>query len=63
MSYQVNNLKLRFDKATKKWQVRTLDKRVLEEFTFEKDAVLFMQDTRDFLTERGKQRKYGKVRF
>jgi len=47
MSYQVNNLQLRFNKSTKKWLVVAPDKRILEEFKFEKDAILFAQDTHD----------------
>lgn len=58
-TYQVNNLKLRHDKIRDKWQVITPGKRILEEFRFEKDAILFMQDCYDFLTEAGKKRKYG----
>lgn len=59
MSYQVNNLKVRLNISTNKWIVITLDGRILEEFRFEKDAILFAQDTHDFLTKVGKQRKYG----
>ena len=59
MSYQVNNLKVRFKKSTNKWIVIAPDRRILEEFMFEKDAILFAQDTHDFLTKVGKKRKYG----
>lgn len=52
-TYQKNNLKLRQDKMRDKWQVITPDKRILEEFTFEKDAILFMQDCKDFLHKKG----------
>ena len=60
--YRRNNLTLlepnRAGDRTK-YLVRTPDKRILEEFTFEKDAILFMQETLDFLTPAGRKRRCG----
>ena len=60
MAYKVNNLTVKHDKLHNKWVVVTPDKRILEEFAFENDAILFAQDTHDFLTPAGYQRKYGR---
>ena len=57
---QVNNLKLKFDGRRQVYYVVSPDKRVLEEFKSDRDAVLFMQDCHDFLTPLGRKRKYGK---
>ena len=58
-SYRINNLTIRYNKDYKVWLVITPDKRIIEEFTFEKDAILWAQDTHDFLTDVGYRRKYG----
>lgn len=57
--YQCNNLKLRYDRYRKVYQVLTLDNKILEEFESERNAILWMQDTHDFLTPQGRKRKYG----
>ena len=62
--YQINNLTIKYNRNSGKWEVwsppdfgrRTL----LEEFEGERSAILFAQDTHDFLSERGRKRKYGR---
>ena len=46
---QVNNLKISYSKLYKKWQVITPDKRVLEEFEKEEDAIKWAKETKDFV--------------
>jgi len=57
---RINNLTIRHNRYNKKWEVVTPDKLVWEEFAFEKDAILFAEDTHDFLTPVGYYRKYGR---
>lgn len=62
--YQINNLIVKYNHNSGKWEVwaprKWMPRKVLfEEFCFEKDAILFAQETHDFLTERGRKRKYG----
>lgn len=46
---QINNLKIRYSKLYKKYQVVTPDKRVLEEFKELPKAVKFCEETEDFI--------------
>ena len=49
---QVNNLKIKYSKLYKKWQVTTPDKRILEEFGTQEQAVKWAKTTKDFTTKR-----------
>jgi hypothetical protein len=57
--YRVNNLRLRFVSVYSIWKVVAPNGIVLEEFVSDRDAVLWMQDTHDYLTPQGRKRKYG----
>ena len=46
---QVNNLKIKYSELYKKYQVITPDKRVLEEFQEEEDAIEWAKETKDFI--------------
>jgi hypothetical protein len=46
---QINNLKIKFNKASGKWQVIAPDKRILEEYTDKGLACMFCNITRDFV--------------
>ena len=46
---QINNLKIKYSKLYKKWQIRTPDRRVIEEFTWEDNAIKYAELTKDFI--------------
>jgi hypothetical protein len=46
---QINNLKIKYSKLYKKYQVITPDKRVLEEFNALPHAEVFCKETEDFI--------------
>ena len=52
---QVNNLKIRYSKLYKKWQVITPDKIIWEEFDTQKQAVKWAKVTKDFVIRGKKQ--------
>lgn len=57
----VNNLTVKQNKATLKWEVWTPkqsdgSKKFLEEFTEESNAILWAKRNTDFLTEKGRER-------
>lgn len=49
---QINNLKIKYNKTYEKWQVIDPDKRVLEEFDTEKEAIYCARGIRDFVTKK-----------
>jgi hypothetical protein len=49
---QVNNLKIKYSKLYKKWQVVTPDKRIWEEFDTQEQAVAWAKVIKDFTTKR-----------
>ncbi len=46
---QINNLKISYSKLYEKYQVITPDKRVLEEFEKEEDAIKWAKGIKDFV--------------
>ena len=46
---QINNLKIKYSKLYEKYQVITSDKRVLEEFEKEEDAIKWAKEIKDFI--------------
>ena len=49
---QVNNLKIKYSKLYKKWQVVTPDKRIWEEFDTQEQAIKYAEVTKDFIIKR-----------
>ena len=50
---QINNLKIKWSKIYNKYQVITLDGRVLEEFNALPHAMVFCRETLDFIKRKG----------
>ena len=57
--YQLNNLRLRYNKTKDVYKVVTPQGKVIEEFDFEFSAVAYMWGNKDYLTPIGRKRKYG----
>lgn len=49
---QINNLKIVYSRLYRKWQVKSPDRRVLEEFRQKVDAVKWARKTKDFTARR-----------
>lgn len=60
MTRQVNNLKIKYNRANEKWEVWTPDGRCWEEFDSESEAVAWAQGVHDFLSEHARKRMYGR---